>query len=266
MARRANAASEGMASMNHKTTIWLGAAALCAAAAGLSGCRGDRSDAPPRQFFPDMDDSPKFKNQGKTDFFVDGRKMRPSVPGAVAFGYGADPEDPTRAKHLKDDTRFFFGKASTAADAPFVDDIPVPVTMAMIERGKERYNIYCSVCHGYDGKGKGLVGDTARRTGWSYALPNFHDETGKYTDKKNQPTAKDGYLFHVIRNGVLNPDGTWKMPPYGHAVKEADAWAIVSYIRTLQAMYAGRLEDAPEAEQARLKAARPVNPNAKGAN
>ena len=225
--------------MTRDTHAILLGAGLLAAAAALPGCRGDRSDSPPRQFFPD------------------GRQMRPSAAGTVAFGQSTDAEDPGRDRYLKDNTAFYFGKAINTPDQPYVRDIPVPVTMAMINRGKERFNIYCSVCHGYDGKGKGMVGDTARRTGWSYALPNFHDETGKYTDK-TQPTAQDGYIFHVIRYGVLNPDGSWKMPPYGHAVSEADAWAIVSYIRTLQAAYAGKPEDVPESELDRLRRTRPT--------
>ena len=248
-----------MTSFKQHTSLLLSTAALGAALLALPGCRGDRSDAPPRQFFPDLDDSPKFKNQGKSDFYADGRKMRPIVPGTVAYGVNTDTDDPERGRFLRDDTAFYYGKAVNTADAPFIDDIPVPVTMKMILRGQERYNIYCSVCHGYDGQGKGMVGDTSRRTGWSYALPNFHDETGKYTDKKNQPTAKDGYIFHVIRNGVLNPDGTWKMPPYSHALKESDAWAVVAYIRTLQAAFSGRIEDVPEAEAARLNREKPVS-------
>jgi mono/diheme cytochrome c family protein len=248
-----------MKSTTPKTLTWLALGMGVAAATALPGCRGDRSEKPPRQIFPDMDDSPKWKPQTQTDFYVDGRAMRRPVQGAVAFGSTPDPEDPGRAQFIKDDPAFYLGKASFKPDAPFVDFMPATVTAAMIKRGQERFNIYCSVCHGYDGKGKGMVGNSANRTGWSYALPNFHDESGKYTDRA-QPTAKDGYLFHVIRNGVLNPDGTWKMPPYGHAVKEADAWAIVAYIRTLQAAYGGKIEDAPEAEQARLKQNKPVSP------
>lgn len=239
--------------------------ALAGTLAGLSGCRGERTDKPPRQFIPDMDDGPKWKPQARTGFYADGRTMRPTVAGTVAFGRSSVAADEARADLLREDAGFYLGRVSApgsgagagGAEPAFIERMPVEVTAPMIERGQERFNIYCSVCHGYDGKGKGLVGDPARRTGWSYALPNFHDKA--YTDR-NEPKGKDGYLFHVIRNGVLNPDGTWKMPPYGHAVDEADAWAIVAYLRTLQAVYAGQLADVPEAERAKLMSTRPAKP------
>lgn len=225
---------------------------LCAAGlAVMPACRGDRSDKPPRQFLPDMDDAPKFKNQGQTDFFSDGRKMRPAVTGAVAFGERADASDVARARFLKEDVGFFQGKDSKGE---FLVKAPMAFTQAMLERGEERFNIYCSACHGYDGYGKGLVGQK-----WSYGLPNFHDP--KYSDPKEN-TGRDGYIFHVIRNGVLNPDGTWKMPPYAHALKEDDAWAVVAHFRVLQAMYKGVAADVPDAERAKLDAARPPAPAA----
>src|SRR5690606_28449424 len=100
-------------------------------------------------------------------------------------------------------------------------------TRALLERGEERFNIYCAACHGYTGDGAGMVG---RR--WSIPVPSYHDP--KYSDSA-QRTGKDGYLFHVARYGLKNPDGSTRMPAYGHALDAQDAWAVVAYIRALQA-------------------------------
>src|SRR5690606_10218147 len=107
----------------------------------------------------------------------------------------------------------------------------------------------CSACHGYtgvggQGEGSGTVGRL-----WSYAPANLTAEL--YRDRSTDQ-GKDGYLFHVIREGLVNPDGTWRMPPYGHAVNEADAWAIVAYVRTLQAVSGVPLSELDPADRARL--------------
>jgi mono/diheme cytochrome c family protein len=233
----------------------LALAALAVALAG--GCRGDRQTSRPRQFLPDMDDSPKFKPQTQTPFFADGRSMRAPVTGTVAFGVLPDPKAPGREHYLKEDDAFFRGKAS---DGAFLAKIPPGVTIdrAALERGQERYNVFCASCHGYDGKGKGTVGAV-----WSYGLPNFLDP--KYWDAKNDPEkSRDGYIFHVIRNGVAGPDGALKMPAYGYSIRPEDAWKIVAYIRAIQAASFGKLEDLPEAERQKLLQNRPTTPSGQG--
>lgn len=214
------------------------------ALAALAGCRGDRSASRPRQFFPDMDDSPKFKPQTQTPFFADGRAMRRPVENTVAFGVMPDAKDPSREEFLRTDTAYYEGKGP---DGKYLLTIParVVVDKKLLDRGQARYNIYCSVCHGYDGKGKGTVGEN-----WQGVVANFHDP--KYTD----PTVdqgKDGYLFHTIRNGLPNddPKQPMRMPSYGYSVNEADAWAIVAYVRVLQAQQAGTPADlSPAAREA----------------
>lgn len=236
-------------------------AGLVLAACGLAmpGCRGERTDKPPRQFIPDMDDSPKYRNQATTDFFADGRVMRPSVAGTVAFGRSMDPSDQSRPDLLAEDSVVYQGfDASKPKDAEgipaFAPVIPggaldrwvvsaaergqglstgtpaerEAAMKAMIVRGQERFNIYCSACHGYEGDGKGLVGQK-----WKTPVPSFHDP--KYKDRAVK-TGKDGYLFSVIRHGVPNADPTksLNMPAYADKVSIADSWAIVAYVRALQ--------------------------------
>jgi mono/diheme cytochrome c family protein len=246
-----------------KTAATLALTVLAAAsvAGGLSGCRGQRSAKPPRQFIPDMDDSPKARNQSQTAFFQDGRSMRPHVAGTVAFGADMDPAAPSRANYLKENPLVFQGfdpaKPKTAeGDPAFEPVIPAAAIdqwiaeanvagtgfntsdaasrtaamTAMIKRGQERFNIYCSACHGYEGDGQGLVG-----VRWGYPVPSYHDP--KYKDRSIK-TGKDGYLFSVIRNGVPAADPAKespKMPSYADKISVSDSWAVISYIRALQA-------------------------------
>jgi mono/diheme cytochrome c family protein len=239
--------------MNHKIENFglLAAAALAGGVMVMGGCRGERSNSPPRQFFPDMDDQPKWKPQSGSDFFADGRTMRQPVKGSVPFGAyefvsdkeWAQPFMLKRETYLKEDAAKYQG---TGADGDYLPVMPVQVTSAMLQRGQERFNIYCSACHGYTGDGKGMVG-----RGWSYPLPNFHDD--KYKNRAEK-TAKDGYIFHVARYGVIGPDGSQKMPGYAHALSESDAWAVVGYIRVLQESQAGvPLNEVPEAQRQMLQ-------------
>lgn len=232
---------------NKTTRLALTAGMLALAAA--AGCRGDRSANRPHQFFPDMDDSPKFKPQTQTPFFADGRAMRRPVEHTVAFGDLPHADDASRAEYLKDDAAYYFG---TGPDGKYVATIPSSVTVdrKMLERGQERFNIYCSVCHGYDGKGKGMVGAQ-----WQGVVANFHDS--KFTDP-SQVQSNDGYIFHTIRNGLPadDPKQPLRMPSYGYSVNEADAWAIVAYVRALQAQQTGALTDLPAEQRGALEASR----------
>lgn len=215
---------------------------LAVVAAGLSailpmaGCRGDRSEERPYQFFPDLDDGPKFKPQSATPFFADGRTMRPPAAGTVAFGVfpfaeGTIPGDSQWASPFLREREDLLAEgveiyAGLNADGSHVQTMPMDVTSELLARGEERFNIYCAACHGYAGDGLGMVG---RR--WSAPVPTFHDT--KYKDA-DQPTSGDGYLFHIARNGLKHPDGRYRMPGYGHALTIEDTWAVVAHIRVLQ--------------------------------
>lgn len=252
------------------TTPRSSTALLMAALAGVSlvalpGCRGDRSNKPPRQFFPDMDDAPKLKPQAQTEFFPDHRSMRPTVPNTVPFGrfdFASDSAESApqwvqsfdfeRAQLLRDDDRIFKGVEGTDPQGRlvYVSQIPVPVTDALLARGQERFGIYCAACHGYFGRGEGTVGQ--RWTGQTVA--NLMDP--KYSNPQ-EPDQKghDGFLFHTAMNGVWDPaTGAQKMPPYSHALSTQDAWAVVAYIRVLQAAQSGRLEDVPEPRRSQIAA------------
>lgn len=170
----------------------------------------------------DMQDQPRYKAYKRSDFFADGRASRDIPPGTVARGL------------LKENKAFHTGKidnpdpnvqVSSTTDASgntvvtsfpnAIDEFPVPVTKALIDRGEERYNIYCIVCHGPVGAGDGMI----VRRGF-VKPPTYHDDR-----LRNAPV---GHFFDVITNG-------WgRMNGYAASIPAADRWAIVAYIRALQ--------------------------------
>ncbi|MEM1331067.1 MAG: cytochrome c [Planctomycetota bacterium] len=230
--------------------LCLAAFAAFPVAAGLAGCRGERSDAPPRQFFPDMDDQQRWYAQGESEFFTDGRMMRPRVAGTVAFGrHDAIPESDEAWAQAWDQERSDMLRASDEiyrgvdGDGEYVTELPVAVDRDLLELGQKNFNIYCAACHGYVGDGNGTVGAK-----WSYPLPDFHAEQYQRGGEKGQ----DGYIWKVAREGVYNEAGDQKMPGYSHALTEHEAWAVVAYLRVLQASQRSTIEDVPEAERESL--------------
>ena len=178
----------------------------------LTGCaRGCTSSRPPIHLNPSMDDQPKVLSQTASTFFFNGSSMREPVPGTVPIG------------GLKEDTAFFTGKG---ADGQFVAAIPTPVDDAVLERGRQRYAIYCQPCHDARGDGRGILFQRG-----NVPTATFHQEKIlKYPD---------GQIFDVITNGVgLMPGYRWPIPP-------ADRWAIVSYVRELQRERQARAAAAP---------------------
>ncbi len=186
--------------MSARTRSVLGALALVSAVA-VSGCaRGCTSSRPPIHINPSMDDQPKVLSQTASPFFYDGSSMRQPVPGTIPIG------------GLQEDTAFFTGKG---ADGLFVATIPVDADEALVERGRQRYVIYCQPCHDARGDGKGILFQRG-----NVPTASFHqEELLKYPD---------GQLFDVITNGQgLMPAYRWPIPP-------SDRWAIVAYVRQLQ--------------------------------
>jgi mono/diheme cytochrome c family protein len=148
----------------------------------------------------DMHVQPRINPLARNDFFSDQRGARPLVEGTVARG------------NLREDTYFYTGKINgTPGDA-----MPFPVTREVLDRGRERYNIYCSPCHSALGDGKGFIPSR----GFSKMPPSYHIE--------RLQKAPLGYFYDVITNGfgIMN-DYSAQIPP-------RDRWTIVAYIRALQ--------------------------------
>jgi mono/diheme cytochrome c family protein len=160
------------------------------AAISLAGCHTD------------MWRQPKGEPLGENDFFPDGQMSRPLLTGTIA-----------RGKIRKDDA-FFTG----AVNGKWVDTLPVPLTKALLERGQERYNVYCSPCHGQIGDGNGMIANR----GFTLKRPvgNYH------TDRLRKMPV--GHFYDVITNGY------GAMYSYSSRVEPSDRWAIVAYIKALQ--------------------------------
>jgi mono/diheme cytochrome c family protein len=174
-----------------------------------SGCaRGCTSSRPPIHVNPSRFDQPKVRPQTASEFFYDGSSMRQPVPGTVPIG------------GLREDAAFYTGKGD---DGQFVPKIPVPVDDRLVERGHQRYAIYCQPCHDARGDGKGILFQRA-----NVPTASFHQEKIlKYAD---------GQIFDVITNGAgLMPGYRWPIPP-------SDRWAIIAYVRELERK---RLANAP---------------------
>jgi cbb3-type cytochrome c oxidase subunit III len=167
----------------------------------------------------DMHDQPRYKPLASTDAFVDGRSARLPVPGTVARG------------QLHEDTLLYTGKV----DGRFSRVFPFPITRQVMERGRERFDIFCSPCHDRLGTARGMV----VRRGLSQP-PSFHID--RLRDVEN------GYLFDVITNGF------GRMASYAAQVPVEDRWAIVAYLRVLQYSQHAPLSDVPPDARRRLDA------------
>jgi mono/diheme cytochrome c family protein len=148
----------------------------------------------------DMHDQPRFKPQARNDFFPDMRSAREPVDGTVARG------------QLHEDTYFYTGKIGNNPGEAF----PFPVTQQVLERGQQRYNIFCAPCHSRVGDGKGMIPSR----GFSRMPPSYHIE--------RLQKAPAGYFFDVITNGLGIMQG------YSAQIPAQDRWAIIAYIRALQ--------------------------------
>jgi len=153
----------------------------------LSGCRQD------------MHDQPRYEPLEASDFYPDGRSARPLVEGTVPRG------------HLNDDVLLFTGRDGSDWSARF----PFAVTRDVMDRGRERYEIFCTPCHGRLGNGKGMV----VQRGFPQAQ-SLHD--------KRLREERSGYIFDVITNGF------GRMRGYAAQIRARDRWAIVAYVRALQ--------------------------------
>lgn len=180
-----------------------------------TGCRERISRKPPVHLNQNMDNQFKYTAQASSELFADGRAMRPQIEHTVAWGRS----DRDRADFLAEDPHYYSGRASNAKDAAFASSFPaqVEVDRALLDRGQERYQIYCTPCHGEAGYGDGVV-----TTRGPMAPTSYH------TDASRSKT--DGEMFHIITNGTDNGN----MGPYAHQVPVHDRWAIVAYIRALQ--------------------------------
>src|ERR1700689_5747151 len=168
----------------------------------------------------DMQDQPKYRPQRPRKFFADGRSERQPVEGTVARGA------------LEEDTAFYEGKDAAGKD---IADFPIAVDKTVIVRGQQRYDVYCSPCHGRIGNGLGMIVRRGFKQPPSYHIDPLRD-------------APVGHFYDVISNGY------GAMLNYASQVQPRDRWAIVAYIRALQYSENANINDLPAEARARVPA------------
>lgn len=166
----------------------------------------------------DMRDQPRYDLFEASDFFPDGAAARPRVEGTLARG------------DLAADDPFATGRDA----AGFITDIPVEIDQELLQRGQQRFEIFCAVCHAPTGAGDGMIVQRGFRR-----PPALYDPRLR--------SAPAGHFFDVITNGF------GAMPSYRGQIPPADRWAIVAHVRVLQRSQHASLDDVPPAEQARLQ-------------
>jgi len=194
-------------------------AALVPLAAILTACSGIQRD-PPIQIWWDMKRQAKFRTEGETGLFADGRNTRPI------------PEDTVARGSQFENTPYYTGLLDNGM---YIGRMPVEITPELLHQGELRFNTYCSPCHDRTGSGRGIV-----PTRWPAWQPS------NLTEQRVVDFA-DGDIFNVITNGRRT------MPPYRFQIVTADRWAIIAYVRLLQRAAHGTVQDLPEAQRAALQ-------------
>jgi mono/diheme cytochrome c family protein len=165
----------------------------------------------------DMHDAPRYKPLAASDFFADGRASRNLPAGTVARGW------------LRADEALYTGRAN----GELLTEFPFPITNADMQRGRDRYNIYCTPCHGILGDGQGMVVQRGLRRAASYHQDRLRDE-------------KVGYFYDVVTNGFGAMQG------YAEQIPVRDRWLIVAYVRALQLSQHATMAEVPADRQGDL--------------
>ena len=212
-------------------TLYLITAFLVVLTVSLLGFRGRTFTHPPMDVFPEwlfpgMKYQPKLTQQTESAFFADGRSDRVAPPGTVASSFGP------AGQPLKTDPFLYQGKL---ADGSFARGFPpsLAVDRQLLLRGRDRFTIYCSPCHGAVGDGNGIV----KKYGMG-AVPTYQDDRLR--------AMAEGEIFNTITNGK------GQMNPYGDKLLAADRWAVIAYVRALQRARTGTAADVPDDRKGEL--------------
>ncbi len=207
------------------------------------GFRGQTSTGPPLELFPDMVRQMKVRAQAPLNFFADGRGPRLPVAGTVPIGY----EMPTKSETLNTSAAAIGSHshphASFSAGTDYYNTgkmgdrwgtgIPLEVTRELMERGQQRFNITCAMCHGAAAAGNGIT----KQYGLATVVSLQDDRIRKMSD---------GEIFNTITNGKNT------MMAYGPNIIVPDRWAIIAYLRALQRSQHAAIADVPEDHRAQL--------------
>jgi mono/diheme cytochrome c family protein len=224
------------------------------------GFRGQKSNQPPTEVFPDMVRQPKVRAQAPLDFFSDGRGPRLPVASTVPIGYemparnashsdAGGPKPPTGETQEIDVGPWSHPRAGFSVGTDYYNTgkmrdrwgtgIPLEVTPELMERGQQRFNITCAMCHGAAAMGNGIVKQHGLAT-----VVSLQDERIR--------KMSDGEIFNTITNGKNT------MMAYGPTIIVPDRWAIIAYLRALQHSQNAAIADVPENERGQLD--KPASP------
>jgi mono/diheme cytochrome c family protein len=205
--------------------------ALVLAVVGILGFRGPHFRKPPLYIFPDMEWQLKLRPQKPNGFFQNGLSSQLPVPGTIAR---ATPLQTANGPvYPYEDAPVNTGRLSGTTN--FVENNPLAVNGQLLRRGRQRFNINCSPCHGKLADGNGIT----KKLGAMTVVADLHD--------KRIVEMTDGELFYVITNGRN------LMQPYGPNITVADRWAIIAYLRALQLSQLAAIDDLPEELRSSLK-------------
>jgi Cytochrome C oxidase, cbb3-type, subunit III len=197
---------------------------------GVLGLRGSHSRKPSLYIFPDMEWQMKLRPQQPNNFFVNGLSSQPHVPGTIPRGTPIATR--TGLVYAYQDSPVNTGCVTGKTN--FVEINPLPITAELIQRGQQRFTIFCSPCHGQLAEGNGIT----KKIGAMLVVANLHD--------KRIVEMPDGEIFYVITHGRNN------MGAYGPSISVPDRWAIIAYLRALQLSELGTVNDLPPALRATL--------------
>ncbi len=203
--------------------VYLITAFVCVLLFSIFGLRGTKFTSPPIDVFPEwafpsMRHQPKFRPQAASEFFADGRADR--MP----------PDHVVRADlPVRNDDHLYYGKDATGA---FARGFPASLTVdkKFLERGRDRFTLYCQPCHGAVGDGQGIT----KLYGMG-ATPTYHDDRLR--------NMAEGEIFNTITTGSPNKN----MLPYADKLEPADRWAVIAYVRALQRAQQGTAADVTDA-------------------
>ena len=198
---------------------------------GIAGFRGHLSRKPPIEIFPDMDRQLKLRPQQPNDFFANG--LSSQLPPAGTVARSAPIQTIIGPVYPYEDAPVNTGRITGTTN--FIATNPLPVTATLLQRGRERFDIYCAPCHGALGDGNGIT----KKLGLMPAAANLQD--------KRIVEMTDGEIFNTITHGKN------LMGAYGPIVPVEDRWAIIAHLRALQLSQLGSVDDLPAAQRATLK-------------
>jgi len=222
--------------MRYIISILLIGAAIGVAAFGMLGLQGRMSRKPPVElysdkFFPGMDKQPKLRPMEPDSFFANGVSSQLPPAGTIARSEPVQTAD--GEVYCFEDSPVNTGRATGTTN--FIETNPLAVNAALIQRGRERFDIYCSPCHGRLGDGNGIT----KKIGVMLAVANLHD--------KRIVEMADGEIFNTITYGKNT------MGAYGPLMPTEDRWAVIAYLRALQLSWLGTTNDLTADQTAALK-------------